>query len=366
MYRAWALLFVVAAACEVAPRPLSTAIGCETTPRSAPIAPGPQATRRLVLVTIDGTRWQEIFRGVDAGMAQPGRVPVLRAAQLLPNIHRRMIEGGIAIGAPGAGEPISASGPAFISLPGYQELLSGRPASSCTSNHCPAVTKPTLLDDARTALGWSLDEVAAITSWERLERATSVDNRTIVLSAGRTHGPTRDRVRVNPCAGALLDSSSNVSPWPGHADYRPDRYTAALALEYLRAKQPRLLFVGLGDTDEFGHAGDYRGYLLSLMQLDRFIGALFDALDGMGQPGAETTVLLTTDHGWSDGFQVHGAEAPESARVWLLAAGGAIPARGAIAAKHPHTLASIAPTAGALLGLPRQAEAIEELLSGYM
>ena len=39
--------------------------------------------------------------------------------------------------------------PAFISLPGYQELLSGRPAASCTSNHCPAVSQPTLLDDAR-------------------------------------------------------------------------------------------------------------------------------------------------------------------------------------------------------------------------
>jgi hypothetical protein len=361
---AWLLPSILLASCAITEPSRSVPAACAGERHAGEREPGPHPTRNLVLVAIDGTRWQEIFRGVDPELARPARVPLLSAAELLPHIHRRLIEGGIAVGAPGIGAPMSASGPEYVSLPGYQELLGGRPASACTSNHCSAVDRPTLLDRARASLRLSLEEVAAISSWERLERATSIDNRTIVLSAGRHHGPTRDHLRVNACAGALLDQAAGASAYPGHVDYRPDRYTAALALEYVSERRPRLLFVGLGDTDEFGHAHDYRGYLLSLMQLDRFIGQLFERLDGLGRYGAETTVLLTTDHGWSRDFEAHGSSAPESARVWLLAGGGAVPARGPVAAGRNHPLAAVAPTALALLGLPRQdgSEPIPELL----
>jgi hypothetical protein len=223
-------------------------------------------------------------------------------------------------------------------------MLGGRPATFCRSNHCRPTDHPTLLDDVPGA--------AAVASWERLERATSVDNRAIVLSAGRHHGETRDGLRVSACASALLDEAAVSPPAPGRVDYRPDRYTSLLALEYLAAERPRLMFVGLGDTDEYGHAHDRAAYLRALGDVDRFIGALFAALDGLGDYGAETTVLVTADHGWSDDLDDHGSFAPESARVWLLAAGGAVPARGLLPATATYHLADVAPTARALLSLP--------------
>ncbi len=352
-------------ACTSVPAMWKRSEGCRDfcPPAIAPVAASGASTRNVILVTIDGARWQEIFRGVDAALAQENDLPVRDARALLPNIYRRLVDGGVAIGAPGHGAPMFASGPEFMSLPGYQELLTGRPPSDCLSNHCPAITTPTLLDRVREAFNLPRDGVAAISSWERMERATSVDNRSIVLSAGANHGPTRDALRVNECASATLDLAARAGSAPGHVDYRSDRYTGRLALEYLRAKRPRVLFVGLGDTDEYGHAGDYRWYLDAFGQLDLFIGDLFATLDRMGEYGAQTSVVLTTDHGWSDDFSDHGGEEPASARVWLLAGGGAVPRRGLVEAGREYHLADVTPTLLSLLGVPTQGGEVRSLVA---
>src|SRR5262249_33742599 len=146
-------------------------------------------------------------------------------------------ERGAFVGAPGFGR-MAASGPNYISLPGYNELLSGRPSIGCTTNDCPRTTLPTILDEAR-AVG---AKVAAFSSWERLANATSVTAGAFYVSCGR-------------------DGDSNISPWPGVADYRPDHITANLALSYYEAEAPDVFFLGLGDPDEYAHRGDYARYL---------------------------------------------------------------------------------------------------------
>src|SRR5262249_44991695 len=78
---------------------------------------------------------------------------------------------------------------------------------------------------------------------------------------------------------------------------------------------------------------------------------LFADLATMGDYGAQTTVFLTADHGRSNGFVGHGGDAPESARIFLLAAGGSVPARGLVSARRTRHLADITPTVRGLLGL---------------
>src|SRR5262245_34502845 len=85
-------------------------------PLSAP------ATRTVVLVAIDGVRWHEVFEGVDPALADRyglTRSERLDAESLTPNLHRLMTREGAAIGAPGEGPEMVASGPNFMSLPGY-------------------------------------------------------------------------------------------------------------------------------------------------------------------------------------------------------------------------------------------------------
>jgi hypothetical protein len=305
------------------------------TPRSA------ARTRNIILVTIDGVRWQEIFGGArDVACGE--------TAALVPNLHA-LGEAGISLGDEGA--PILSSGPKFVSLPGYREIVRGKAVADCTDNECPKLSEATLLDEMD-------GDVAVIASWERIARVTPRD---AVVSAGRHNGNNRDRLRVNQRASQILDEGARSGARPGYADYRPDRYTAQLAREYLRERRPRFLWVALGDTDEYAHRGDYHGYLASLRAADRLIGELWQALGQMGQYGAETTIIVTADHGRANDFRDHG-EAPESSRVWLVAAGGAVVPRGQVAAVEPLHLADIAPSVRALLSLPPRGKPIEPLL----
>src|SRR5262245_49738743 len=102
----------------------STSLNTTTTVQAPLRAP-------VVIVTIDGVRWQEIFHGTDPEYAEPPRVDPPQS--IVPNLYRLGTERGAFIGASGHGL-IEASGPEYISLPGYSEIFSGRSNHGCASN----------------------------------------------------------------------------------------------------------------------------------------------------------------------------------------------------------------------------------------
>ncbi|MDB4969683.1 MAG: uncharacterized protein JWN44_5372 [Myxococcales bacterium] len=309
-------------------------------------------TRNVVIVTIDGVRWQEIFGGIDVARARNAGMSacdVVEGAELTPNLHRHFAGGGVVIGAPGYGEMI-ASGPNFVSLPGYEEIFTGR-ASSCTSNSCDHIAETTLVDELREELQLSVEQIAVITSWPTIERAAAADDHAITMSVGRHGGATRDLLRVTARASRILDDGGDADAYPGWLGYRADRYTAALALDYIVARRPRFMFIGLGDTDEYAHRRNYAGYVSALRAADEVVGELMDRLATLGEYGRETTVIVTTDHGRAANFASHGGDAPESRRVWLFAAGGAVPALGFADGSRVTRLADIAPTVRRWMGL---------------
>jgi phosphopentomutase/2,3-bisphosphoglycerate-independent phosphoglycerate mutase family metalloenzyme len=346
-HRLIAGLILLLSACATTSRPRE--YGCPVAPaagaRAAASRAGQHQTRNVIIVTIDGVRWQEVFGGVDEQLAHSAgmsKCEVLAGGELMPNLHRHFVDRGVVVGAPGYGQ-MEASGPNFMSLPGYEEIFTGR-TSSCTSNFCDHIAQATLLDELHAEAQLSQEQIAVITSWRTIERAAVFDDRTITVSAGRNGGATRDHVRVSAAASSLLDEASASSAYPGWLDYRPDRYTGALALQYVAAERPRFLFIGLGDTDEYAHRGNYRGYVDALKAADRFVGRLMDTLATLDDYGAETTVIVTTDHGRAASFTGHGGDAPESRRVWMFVAGGAVPALGFADTERIVRLADIAPT----------------------
>ncbi len=269
---------------------------------------------------------------------------VVAADELMPNLHRIMRTEGAALGAPGVGAPIVASGPNFVSLPGYLELLRGRRHSTCTKNDCPPTADLTLVDELATrATGWAT-EIGVIASWPGLLRAAARYPERVVVSGGRRGGSTRHFLRYDATAAALLDDGARSGGYPGHGDYRPDRYTAAIALRYLRTQTPRFLFVGLGDSDAYAHRGLYRDYLTGLRNADETVGEIDRTLTELRQRGYPATLFVTTDHGRGKRFASHGRIAPESARVWLVASGSGIAARGLVAAPELRHLSDVAPT----------------------
>jgi hypothetical protein len=142
----------------------------------------------------------------------------------------------------------------------------------------------------------------------------------------------------------LLSAGAASAGYPGWGDYRPDAYTAKVALRYLETVLPRVLVLGLGDPDELAHRGDFAGYRRATRRADDVIGELEATLARMGDAGAATTVLVTTDHGRGSGnaLRIHGSSVPESANVFVVAFGRGIEHRGLACPSSPLRLADVA------------------------
>jgi hypothetical protein len=297
-------------------------------PKEAEVAT-PEVPRHVVLVTIDGVRWEDVLGSF---------------ATAMPNLERLVREGGAVFGGAACPHDMRASGPSFVSLPGYVEIFTGK-ATTCTTNDCPPVKTPTVLDDA-TAIG----DVAVFASWDRYANAVARDRGALVLSAG-TKAPAA--VASDAELGPLVRAGMRARGYPGWGDYRPDAHTARLALTYLERKQPRVLVLGLGDADEQAHRGDFPGYRRAIARADGVLGELAATLDRMGDVGKRTAVLVTTDHGRGRGalLRVHGAAYPGSERVFLASFGDGIAHRGVACAKEPLRLADVAGAMKVLLGI---------------
>ena len=330
--------------------------------------PPPAHTETVIVITLDGVRWQEVFCGVDPAIATAaGMRPdmMLSASELMPNLHALAMMGATH-GSPGT-NPMLASGTPF-SLPGYMEIFTGVRDVGCDANDCGPVTKRTFLDAARDR-SMRDEDVAVFASWDRYERAVAAAPERIVISSGR-HGGGASRDKLTGQVRAMTDvaalagcedvdlcGATGTPPGPPRCtatsrlessteDYRPDADTATIALAYFTTEHPLVLVVGLGDTDEYAHAGDYPSYLRAMREADGVIGTLRDAAPPY------TSIIVTTDHGrgalGARGWRYHGGSDLASARVWMVASGGAVERTTDGGATH---LAHVAPIIRTILAL---------------
>jgi hypothetical protein len=148
-FGAFVLIAAVAASfhCPGSPRRVEeTGEQAVTAPAPAPLpvpveqrAARDETPKTVVVIVIDGARWQEVYGGTDRALAKTHALPpswILSARELVPALQDLIAKGGAALGAPEHGAEIAASGPAFKSVPGYIEIFSGRPAVDCPNNRC--------------------------------------------------------------------------------------------------------------------------------------------------------------------------------------------------------------------------------------
>lgn len=304
----------------------------------APKRDSARPAEHVILVVIDGVKWQDVF-GLEGD-----------AAEAMPTLQRWMNIEGAVIGAPGIGAPMRATGPNYVSLPGYVELFTGR-MSPCQANECLLPRLDTFVDDLP-------GKTAIVSSWEAI--GPIVRSPAASISAGRHY-----RVGTfDPEAQQAIEGAQKADPYPGTWDYRPDAATMEIALDVLRKREPQFMFIGLGETDEYAHRGLREGYVGAMRAADAFLERLDETLRDEGL-ASSTSVLVTTDHGRADSFREHGWAWPESKRVWLVAKGAGIDARGALDGPE-RRLSNVAPTIRRLLGaVPSadEAEPMTELLA---
>ena len=92
-----------------------------------------------------------------------------------------------------------------------------------------------------------------------------------------------------------------------------------------------MLYIGLGETDEFAHAGRYDQYLRSAHRVDTHLRILWETVQSLPDYRDTTTLIVTTDHGRGDApveWKSHGAKIKGSERIWIGVIGPDTPALG--------------------------------------
>ncbi len=329
------------------------------------VGPVPRASspiaRNVLVVTLDGVRWQELFGGAQRELVdeKAGGVADLDATRarfmranadegrrtLMPFFWTTIAVKGQVFGDAARNSVARVTNGLWFSYPGYNEMLSGHADARVDSNDRIPNPNVTVLEWLNKRPGF-VGHVAAFGSWELLP---------YILNVGRSHLPANGEGApiVNPRSETdrlLNDFAADIPPYWGATRF--DAPTMAGTLEYLKRDRPRVLYVMLGETDEWGHERRYDLYLDAMWRSDRFIRRLWETAQSMPEYAGQTALVVATDHGrgatvkdWTD----HGRKVPAAERVWMAVMGPDTQALG-LRSNAPTTLSQLAATVAALVG----------------
>jgi len=320
-------------------------------------------TRNVVLIVSDGLRWQEVFRGADPALidGKAGGVDDTLATQrlwarptaaearrtLMPFFWKRIAEAGQLYGDRDAGDVAQVTNGFKFSYPGYNEMLSGHPDSRINSNDAGPNPNLTVFEWLASLPAYR-GSVAAFATWNEFDDIFNDKRSGIPVFAGwdvpfKEHGAT--------AAEQVIDRmyATTTQLWP---DLAYDAFMQAAVLDYLPEHQPRVVFVGYGETDEYAHMRRYDEYLASAHRFDKFVAELWETMQSMPQYRDSTTFVITADHGRGDGpaWTDHGRDVNGAENIWIAVIGPDTPPLGERAGAQPVTQSQIAATLAALLG----------------
>jgi hypothetical protein len=338
-------------------------------------------TRNVVLIVIDGLRWQEVFKGPDISLMdrENGGVenidtlrrdfwrasPSQSREMVLPFIWKTVAHQGQIFGNQEKESIARVTNDLAFSYPGYNEMLAGFPDPHIDKN--------------------DFGPNPNVTVFEWLNRIPEYHGRVAVLGTWDTFGEIFNRKRSNlfisagwdpiahsesPSKRALLNDfySTTTRLWD---DNVYDAFLQPLVLDYVQAHQPRVLFVGYGEVDEWAHMGRYDLVLRAAHQFDKFVEQLWNTMQSMPSYHDQTTFIITTDHGRGGGlaaWKEHGVEEKGSENIWIGILGPDTQPLGERVHTSVVTQSQIAATIAALLGkdyrgsVPQAAEHLPDVV----
>ena len=262
----------------------------------------------VFVVTLDGFRWQETVRRLRRrAQHQGGRrrrraraapaqrfdrpTPEARREALLPFLWTVVAREGQILGDPASGSRVRVTNGLWFSYPGYNEMLSGFADPRVDSNDKKPNPNVTVLEWLNGRPGFE-GRVAAFGTWDVLPFIVAAERSGAARQRRRARG-ARARERPRPAAERLHRRPAGLLG----AATRFDAPTMQGALEYLRTRQPRVLYVMLGETDEWAHGRRYDLYLDAAWRSDRFVRRLWEDAQSLPAYRGRTALVLATDHG---------------------------------------------------------------------
>ena len=313
-------------------------------------------TQNVILITLDGFRWQELFRGAELEILgnpkfvkDSGAVKEFgignenqRRANLLPFFWTTIATQGQLYGNRALKNYVDCANPYWFSYPGYHEMLVGAVDRKIRSNGKIVNPNETVFDFVNQTVGYK-NRVGAFSTWDVFP---------YILRESITGIPVNSGLEASN-GDFISDNEILLNEIQIKKKKRIDSVTFQLAFEYLKRDRPRLLFIALDETDEHGHGGRYDKYLMAAHQTDSWISDLWSWVQSQPDYKDKTTLLISTDHGRGrnahKNWRSHGRHIFGSNEIWMAALGPDTPANGEMKDSHLYQ-AQLAKTIAAFLG----------------
>lgn len=320
---------------------------------------------KVILITLDGLRWQELFGGADAQLI--GNKDYVhdtdglktnfwredaqsRREALFPFLWQEVSKMGQLHGNRNLGSKMDLTNGMWFSYPGYNEILTGQADDArITSNDKIPNPNTTLLELAQNDARYT-GKVAAFGSWDVFPSIVNDERSGVPVNAGFRKAMGNDLTEKEQFLNQLQDQIP--SPW---GSVRLDAFTHHYALEHMKKAHPSLVYIAYGETDDFAHDGEYDAYLRSARKTDDLIKELWHFTQNDPFYKDNTLFLITTDHGRGTQplktWKSHGSNIKGAGQVWLVAFGKNVSAQGEIKGQEQLYTNQIAPTVLQALGL---------------
>jgi len=331
------------------------------------------SNKKIVLITLDGLRWQELFTGADrllvANTEYVGDTtglkkhfwrdsPNERREVLFPFLWKEALKKGQIHGNRDLGSKVNLTNKMWFSYPGYNEILTGK-ADDARIDSNDKIPNPntTILEIANTHQRYT-GKVAAFGSWDVFPYIVNEERSGVPVNAGFQIAEGNDLTAREKFLNELQPKVP--SPW---STVRLDAFTHHYALEHMKKSHPELIYIAYGETDDFAHEGDYEAYLKSANNTDALIKGLWYFTQEDPLYKDNTIFIITTDHGRGteplETWTGHGSKVENAGQVWLIAFGNGVEVLGEVNSNEQLYSNQIAPTILKLLELEMDASKIE-------
>jgi hypothetical protein len=327
-------------------------------------------TENIIIVTLDGMRWQEVFGGVDSSLLNNPKYThekklitgslwsddaQERRKKLMPFLWTTIAQHGQLYGNRNLGNEVDNANPYWFSYPGYNEIFTGYPDTTVNSNDKIRNKNTNVLEFINTKKEYA-GKIAAFSTWDVMPYFLNTQRNGMFANADQ------DSIHYNTGTAKLLNDIQVLSIKPNGE--RLDVLTYIAAREYLKENKPRLLYIGFDETDEYAHHGSYDFYLGAAHAEDAMLSDIWQTVQSLPEYKNKTTLIVTCDHGRGDKikdqWRDHGRNVVDAGHIWIAILGPDTSPAGEIKTKTLLYQKQIAPTLAALLGytfLPDQGKA---------
>ncbi|MDB5137796.1 MAG: phosphoglyceromutase [Mucilaginibacter sp.] len=332
-------------------------------------------TQNVIIVTLDGFRWQELYRGADSALISSkytdSKVEMWkkfwaetgdeRRKLLMPFFWSTLLTEGQLYGDRDMGNCDEVANKYHFSYPGYNEIFTGFPDDRMNSNNPVLNPNTNVLEYLNKQKGFE-NKVAVFASWEVFPAIFNVQRSGLKVNAGYVDfedAKASERLK-------FLNELQHKEP---HylGDTRIDCMTYEFGKEYLKQYKPRVLYLAFDETDDMAHAGNYKMYLSQAHQEDAYLQELWQYVQTDPVYKDKTTLIITCDHGRGDvpldNWRSHGSGIKNSEQTWFAVIGPDTPSDGIIKTQTITYHKQLAQSISKLLGFDFKASAGHEVAS---